>query len=61
MFLEYDDEEQFSEEILSDESIQKKYNFTMDDRASIWTGVSIDLKGVQSGIVYEEFVNEELA
>ncbi|MGN0598572.1 MAG: hypothetical protein ACI4JK_01655 [Oscillospiraceae bacterium] len=61
MFLEYDDEEQFSEEILSDEDLQSKYNFTMDDRASIWTWVTIELRGVQSGVVYEDFVNEELA
>ena len=61
MSLEYDDEEQFSEEILSDDDLQSKYNFTMDDRASIWTWVTIELRGVQSGFVYEDFVNEELA
>lgn len=61
MSLEYDDEEQFSEEILSDDDLQSKYNFTMDDRASIWTWVMIELRGVQSGFVYEDFVNEELA
>lgn len=61
MFLEYDDEEQFSEEILSNEDLQSKYNYTMDDRASIWTWVTIELRGVQSGVVYEDFVNEELA
>ena len=61
MFLEYEDEEQFSEEILGDDELQSKYNFTMDDRASIWSWVTIALRGVQSGIVYEDFVNEELA
>lgn len=61
MSLEYDDEEQFSEEILSDDDLQSKYIFTMDDRASIWTWVMIELRGVQSGFVYEDFVNEELA
>lgn len=61
MFIEYDDEEQFSEEILGDEELQSKFHFTLDDRASIWTWVTIELRGVQSGVVYEDFVNEELA
>ena len=59
--LEYESEEQFSEEILSDEYLQSKYNFTMADRASIWSWLTIELRGVQSGIIYEDFVNEELA
>ena len=61
IFLEYDDEEQFLEEVVNDEYLQKDYNFTMADRASIWSWVVIELKGIQSGIVYKDFVNEELA
>lgn len=61
IFLEYDDEEQFLEEIINDEYLKKDFNFTMADRASIWSWIVIDLKGVQSGIIYKDFVNEELA
>ena len=61
MFLEYESEEQFSEEILGDEYLQSKYNFTMADRASIWSWLTIELIGFQSGIAFEDFVNEELA
>ena len=61
IFLEYDDEDQFLEEIVNDEYLQKDFNFTMADRASIWSWIVIELKGVQSGIVYKDFVNEELA
>lgn len=61
MFLEYDDEAQFLEEILDDEYLQKEFGFTMADRASIWSWIVIELKGVPSGIVYKDFVNEELA
>lgn len=61
MFLEYDDEEQFFEEIVNDEDLQKDFNFTMDDRANIWSWVVIELKGVQSGKTYKDFVNQELA
>ena len=61
IFLEYDDEEQFLEEVVNDEYLQKDYNFTMADRASIWSWVVIELKGIQSGTVYKNFVNEELA
>lgn len=61
MFLEYDDEEQFLEEIVNDEYLQKDFNFTMADRANIWSWIVIELKGVQSGIMYKDFVNEELA
>lgn len=61
IFLEYDDEDQFLEEVVNDEYLQKDFNFTMADRASIWSWVVIELKGIQSGIVYKDFVNEELA
>lgn len=61
MFLEYDDEAQFLEEIVDDEYLQKEFGFTMADRANIWSWIVIELKGVQSGIVYKDFVNEELA
>ena len=61
MFLEYDEEEQFLEDVLNDEYLQKDFHFTLDDRASIWSWVVIDLKGIPSGTVYKDFVNEELA
>lgn len=63
MFLEYDDEDQFFEEVVSDEHLQKDLDlhFTMADRASVWSWVVMELEGVQSGIVYKDFVNEELA
>lgn len=61
MFLEYDGEDQFFEEIVNDEYLQKDFNFTMADRASIWSWIVIELKGVQSGITYKDFVNQELA
>lgn len=61
IFLEYDDEDQFLEEVVNDEYLQKDFNFTMADRASIWSWVVIELKGIQSGIVYKDFVNQELA
>jgi len=61
MFLEYDDEEQFLEEIVNDEYLQKDFHFTMDDRPNIWSWVVIELKGVRSGKTYKNFVNQELA
>ncbi|MBD5544528.1 MAG: hypothetical protein HDR01_09875 [Lachnospiraceae bacterium] len=61
IFLEYDDEDQFLEEVVNDEHLQKDFHFAIDDRASIWSWVVIELKGVQSGIVYKDFVNQELA
>ena len=61
IFLEYDDEDQFLEEVVNDEYLQKDFKFTMADRASIWSWVVIELKGIQSGIVYKDFVNQELA
>lgn len=61
IFLEYDDEDQFLEEVVNDEYLQKDFHFTMADRASIWSWVVMELKGIQSGIVYKDFVNQELA
>lgn len=61
MFLEYDDEEQFFEEVVSDEYVQKEFHITMADRASVWSWVVIELKGVCSGVIYRDFVNQELA
>lgn len=61
LFLEYDDEEQFLEEIVENESVQEDFQLTMADRASIWSWVVVELEGVQSGAVYKDFVNEELA
>lgn len=61
MFLEYDDEEQFFEEVVSDEYLKKDFNFTMADRASIWSSVVIELRGIKSKIIYDEFVLQELA
>ena len=49
------------EEIVNDESLQEDFHFTMADRADIWSWVVIELRGVSSGIVYRDFVNEELA
>lgn len=60
LFLEYDDEEEFLE-VVNDDYFQKMFHFTMEDRAELWSWVVIDLKGVSSGIVYKDFVNEELA
>ena len=61
LFLEYDEEEQFLEEIVENESVQEDFQLTMADRASIWSWVVVELEGVQSGAVYKDFVNEELA
>ncbi len=61
MFLEYDDEDQFLEEVVNAEYFQEEFHFTMADRASIWSWVVIELKGTSSGTVYKDFVNEELA
>lgn len=61
MFLEYDEEEQFLEEVVNVDFIQQEFHFTMADRASIWSWVVIELKGIPSGTVYRDFVNEELA
>lgn len=61
MFLEYDEEEQFLEEVVNVDFIQQEFHFTMADRASIWSWIVIELKGFQSGTVYKDFVNEELA
>lgn len=61
MVLEYDDEQTFFEDFVTPEGIQKDYHFTMLDRADIWSWVVIELKGVRSGHIYQNFVNEELA
>ena len=51
----------FLEEIVENESVQEDFQLTMADRASIWSWVVVELEGVQSGAVYKDFVNEELA
>lgn len=61
MFLEYDEEEKFREEVVEDEFCREEFHFTMADRADIWSWLVIELKGVRSGTVYKDFVNEELA
>ena len=61
MALEYDGEEQFLEEIVNEETLKEQFHFTLADRANVWSWVVIDLKGVSSGTVYKDFVNEELA
>lgn len=41
------------EEVINDTYLQRKFNYTMADRASIWSWVVIELKGVQSEMVYK--------
>lgn len=59
MSIEFDDEEQFVEEIVNDPP--EGMNFTSDDRLNIWSWVVIDLKCAKSGKVLNGFVDSELA
>lgn len=61
MFLEYDGEEQFLEEVVNDEYLQKDFHFTLADRPNIWSWIVIELKGIQSGTIYKDFTNQELS
>lgn len=59
MSVEFDDEEQFVEEVVSDPP--EGMSFTPDDRVNIWSWVVIDLKCAESGKELKDFVNCELA
>lgn len=59
MSIEFDDEEQFVEEIVDDPP--EGMSFTPDDRVNIWSWVVIDLKCAKSGRELKDFVNSELA
>lgn len=62
MFLEYQGEADFVEDVVNDTwLLQEGFHFTADDRVNVWDSVAIDLKGVQSGMEYKDFVMEELA
>ena len=62
MFLEYQGEADFVEDVVNDTwLLQEGFHFTADDRVNVWDSVAIDLKGVQSGMEYRDFVIEELA
>lgn len=61
MFLEYDGEEDFLEDVVNDTWLQKDFHFTVADRVNVWCSVAIELKGVQSGTDYKDFLIEELA
>lgn len=56
MTIEYDSEEQFTEEILNDPP--EGMSFSPDDRYSIWSWAVIELKGLNKII---KLVDEELA
>ncbi len=59
MTVEYDDEEQFTEEILNDPP--NGMSFTPDDRFNIWSWIVINLKCAESGKKLNSFVDSELA
>lgn len=59
MSIEFDDEEQFVEEIVNEPP--EGMSFTPDDRVNIWSWVVIDLKCAKSGKKLKDFVNSELA
>lgn len=62
MFLEYQGEADFVEDVVNDTwLLQEGFHFTADDGVNVWDSVAIDLKGVQSGMEYRDFVIEELA
>ena len=46
---------------MNDTWLQKDFHFTVADRANVWCSVAIELKGVQSGTDYKDFLIEELA
>ncbi len=59
MTIEFDDEEQFNEEILNDPP--DGMNFTPDDRFNIWSWLVIKLKCAESGKELNGFIDNELA
>lgn len=58
MTVEFDDEEQFLEEIVNDPP--EGMTFTPEDRPNIWSWIGIDLTSAESGKKIH-FVDEELA
>ncbi len=59
MSIEFDDEEQFTEEIV--ENPPDGMSFVPNDRVSIWSWIVIDLKCAKSGKELKGFVDSELA
>ena len=59
MSIEFDDEEQFTEEVVEDPPAGM--SFTPDDRVHIWSWIVIDLKCAESGKTLDGFVDSELA
>lgn len=59
MSIEFDDEEQFTEEVVEDPP--EGMSFSPDDRVNIWSWIVIDLKCAESGKMLEGFVDSELA
>lgn len=57
--IEFDDEEQFTEEVVEDPP--EGMSFVPDDRVNIWSWVVINLKCAKSGKILKDFVNIELA
>lgn len=59
MSIEFDDEEQFTEEVV--ENPPNGMSFSPNDRVNIWSWIVIDLKCSENGKELEGFVNSELA
>lgn len=59
MSIEFDDEEQFTEEVV--ENPPDGMSFVLNDRVNIWSWIVISLKCSKSGKELEDFVNSELA
>lgn len=59
MSMEFDDEEQFTEEVINNPCEERK--FMPDDRLNIWSWLVIDLKCCKSGKELDGFVDIELA
>lgn len=59
MSMEFDDEEQFTEEVVSNPPEGR--SFVPDDRINIWSWLVIDLKCCKSGRKLNGFVDIELA
>lgn len=59
MSVEFDDEEQFAEEVVEDPP--EDMSFLPDDRFDIWSWLVINLKCSESGREIKDFVNIELA
>lgn len=59
MSIEFDDEEQFTEEIVKNPP--DGMNFSPDDRVNIWSWIVIDLKCAGSGKELNGFIDSELS